>query len=388
MNSTGIAMTAGRSTCHYDTDNLTEKVFKCIAYFAILIVSLVGNILVICVVFMNRRMRTVTNYLIVNMAVADLLLTVFNMPPTIKTIITENFYWFGGIHGDILCKVVPFVQALSVASSVLTLTAIALDRFFAIMYPLKRYVTFTVAYRMMAGVWIVGIGVNAPILYAQRNVLLGEETFQPGEFQCKEIWVPAFSERASQDFTVVLFVVFYALPLLAMSVLYSFIIYRLWVRKVPGNQTFDNQQRADKTKKKVLKMLLTVVVIFALCWLPVYISQFIIFFAYETHPCGPPALLMFFGYFLGHANSAINPCIYAIFNENFRKGFRDVVLCRCRRRRVAPAVQGSVIDADKSYVGANPAQRTSKAPKANSRSPRASCPPPPGEGAILQDTYN
>lgn len=321
--------------CEYHIDTPTERVFKCIAYFIILFGSLFGNVLVICVVILNRQMRTVTNYLIVNMAVADLLLTAFNMPVTIKLIATGTMDWSGGVFADILCKILPFIQYLSIASSVLSLAAIAIDRFLAIMYPLKRYITFPISYGMIAIVWIVGIGVNSPILYAMEIIVYEADN----QSYCFEIWTPAFKEEANKDFTIVLFVVFYVVPLLTMSVLYSFVVHELWVRKVPGNQTAENQQRNDKSRKKVLKMLLAVVILFALCWLPVYINQFILFFDQENFPCGPPATLAFMGYFLGHANSAINPAIYVIFNSNFRKGFRDLLLCRCRRNRVFPLTQ-------------------------------------------------
>ena len=334
------------SPCTYDTDSPTEQVFKTIAYFIIMFGSLIGNVLVICVVIINRQMRTVTNYLIVNMAVADLLIAAFSVPVTIKVLVTRQMDWSNGVFSDMICKIIPFIQSLSIASSVLTLTAIAFDRFLAVMFPLKRYIPFRVSYGIIAVVWIVAIAVNSPILYAQKVIMF------KGEWFCREIWTPAFTEEASKHFTIVIFVVFYLVPLLTMLLLYSFIVLKLWVRKVPGNQTAENQRRSDKSKKKVLIMLMTVVILFALCWLPVYISQFISFFDKDNFPCGPPVVLSFMGYFLGHANSAINPTIYAIFNSNFRKGFKDILLCRCRRNRVAPQSNvGSAVGRDGTYGG-------------------------------------
>ena len=291
-------------------------------------------------------MRTVTNYLTVNMAVADLLITAFSMPVTIKLLVTGRIDWSNGVFSDILCKIIPFTQLLSIASSVLTLTAIAVDRFLAVMFPLKRYLTFQISYGLMVVVWIVGIAVNSPILYAQKVI-----NFKGGWY-CLEIWTPAFTEEASKHFTIVLFVLFYLVPLLTMAVLYSFVVHKLWMRKIPGNPSLANQLRAQKSKKKVLKMLMTVVILFALCWLPLHISQFIFFFDKENFPSGPPAVVSFMGHFLGHANSAINPTIYAIFNSNFRKGFRDIFLCRCCRKRLAQHRNvGSAIGQDGTYGG-------------------------------------
>ena len=65
-------------------------------------------------------------------------------------------------------------------------------------------------------------------------------------------------------------------------------------------------------------MLMTVVIIFALCWLPVFIILSISFFDKENFPCGSPVIVSFMGYFLSHANSAMNPAIYFIFNADFR----------------------------------------------------------------------
>ncbi|XP_078357137.1 QRFP-like peptide receptor [Oculina patagonica] len=329
--------------CVYDPDSLTEQVIKCIAYFIIMFASLIGNVLVICVVIMNRQMRTVTNYLIVNMAVADLLITAFSMPVVIKLLVTGHMDWSSGVFSEILCKIISFSHSLSVASSVLSLAAIAVDRFLAIIYPLKRYMTFQKSYGIMAVVWIVGIAISSPFLYALKV------TSVEGNWYCVEIWTPAFTEEASKHFTVVLFVAFYVVPLLTISVLYSFVVHKLWVRKVPGNPCVENQLRAQRSNKKVLKMLITVVILFALCWLPVYISQFIFFFDKENFPCGPPAVPVFMGYFLGHTNSAINPAIYFIFNADFRKGFKDLLQCNCNRvvpQRNGVRNRGAAIDQD------------------------------------------
>ena len=126
-----------------------------------------------------------------------------------------------------------------------------------------------------------------------------------------------------------------------MSILYSCVIHKLWVRKVPGNQTSENQQRSNKSRKKVLKMLLAVVILFAVCWFPVYITQFIRFFGEEDFPCGAPK-----------TNSVIDPVIYAIFNSDFRKGFRNVLICHySRRSRDAPQVNiGTVIGRENCHV--------------------------------------
>ena len=338
-----------RDPCPFEPYTSTEKAFQSIAYFIIMFGSFIGNVLVICVVILNRQMRTVTNYLIVNMAVANLFITTFTMPVTVKALATgRGINWSNGFLYDLLCKIIPFSQAMSIASSVLSLTVIAVDRFLAVMYPMKTFVTIQKTYGAIALIWFVGILANSPTLYAQKIVYLERSQ----RWTCVEIWEPAFIEGGYKAFTIVLFVFFYLFPLLTMSILYSCVIYKLWVRKVPGNQTSENQQRSNKSRKKVLKMLLAVVILFAVCRFPVYITQFIRFFGEEDFPCGAPKTLAFMGYFLGHANSVIDPVIYAIFNSDFRKGFRNVLLCHySRRSRVAPQVNiGTVIGRENCHV--------------------------------------
>lgn len=69
-------------------------------------------------------------------------------------------------------------------------------------------------------------------------------------------------------------------------------------------------------------MLITVVVVFTLCWLPYHVYLLLAFFVHNGE-CPISPQYIFFGLLLGHTNSAINPCIYVIFNRDFRQGFLE-----------------------------------------------------------------
>jgi len=117
------------------------QIIKTLATGLVMIGSLFGNSLVICVVLQSLRMRTVTNYLIVNMACADILYTLVATPP-LFVMIFEGYSWAMSNRGleIFFCQVVNFGQYMLVPVSVLTLAAIAFDRFFAILMPLKRII--------------------------------------------------------------------------------------------------------------------------------------------------------------------------------------------------------------------------------------------------------
>lgn len=99
--------------------------FLFITAFAILIVlAAVGNLVVIWIVLAHKRMRTVTNYFLVNLAVADTLISFLNTVFT-STFLLYQDWWYGLSW----CKFTTFISICTVTASVLTLMAIAIDRY-------------------------------------------------------------------------------------------------------------------------------------------------------------------------------------------------------------------------------------------------------------------
>ena len=169
------------------------------------------------------------------------------------------------------------------------------------------------------------------IIVSGRPLYTLKTTGEKGFAHCNEKWEPPFKEvNASRDYTIALFVLLYALPLTVIASLYTVIMLKLWRRKAPGQELTSNQENKEKTNRKVLKMLVTVVIVFALSWLPLYVRMFVMFAESDRYACGLPYDMDFLTLFLEHANSAVNPYIYVIFNENYRRGFRSVLSRRDR----------------------------------------------------------
>ncbi|XP_046517908.1 orexin/Hypocretin receptor type 1 isoform X4 [Equus quagga] len=127
------------------------------AYVAVFLVALVGNTLVCLAVWRNHHMRTVTNYFIVNLSLADVLVTAICLPASLLVDITESW-----LFGHALCKVIPYLQAVSVSVAVLTLSFIALDRWYAICHPLLFKSTARRARGSILGIWAVSLAVMVP----------------------------------------------------------------------------------------------------------------------------------------------------------------------------------------------------------------------------------
>ncbi|CAG9791763.1 unnamed protein product [Diatraea saccharalis] len=143
------------------SSNAYEWRFILPPYFLIFLLSITGNCMVIATLASNRRMRTITNVYLLNLAISDFLLGVFCLPFTLVGQIYRRF-----LFGAMLCKLIPFLQAVSVSVDVWTLVAISLERYFAICRPLKsrKWQTQCHAYKMITMVWMLSIALNSPIL--------------------------------------------------------------------------------------------------------------------------------------------------------------------------------------------------------------------------------
>jgi hypocretin (orexin) receptor 2 len=125
--------------------------------FSIFLIGIIGNLLVVIVVAKNAHMRTITNIFIVNLAIGDFFVILICLPPSLINDITGN-WWFG----KTMCKIIPYIQYISVCVSVLTLTSISYERYYAIVYPLKLKATKFRAKLIILLVWTIAIIINSP----------------------------------------------------------------------------------------------------------------------------------------------------------------------------------------------------------------------------------
>ncbi|CAG9134619.1 unnamed protein product [Plutella xylostella] len=186
-------------------------------YILIFLLSVSGNCLVIATLASNRRMRTVTNVYLLNLAVSDFLLGVFCLPFTLVGQIYRRFFF-----GAVMCKLIPFIQAVSVSVDVWTLVAISLERYFAICRPLKsrRWQTQCHAYKMIAMVWLLSVVLNSPILYVSTL-----QSMRGNAYKCREVWA---SPQLERGFNLALDAALLLLPLLVMGAAYCLIVRKLW----------------------------------------------------------------------------------------------------------------------------------------------------------------
>ncbi|XP_043660136.1 cholecystokinin receptor type A [Drosophila teissieri] len=189
------------------------------SYSIILLFAVLGNLLVISTLVQNRRMRTITNVFLLNLAISDMLLGVLCMPVTLVGTLLRNF-----IFGEFLCKLFQFSQAASVAVSSWTLVAISCERYYAICHPLRSrsWQTISHAYKIIGFIWLGGILCMTPIAVFSQLI----PTSRPGYCKCREFWPDQGYELF---YNILLDFLLLVLPLLVLCVAYILITRTLYV---------------------------------------------------------------------------------------------------------------------------------------------------------------
>ena len=280
------------------------------------ILAMIGNTLVIYIVFTVNHMRSSTNILIANMAFADLLMTI-DIPYILKWFYVMSS-WFGTFMGTVLCKFFHAAQVGSLAASVFSLVAISLDRSFAILFPMKKVMTRNVVRFAIAMTWLGALALMLPLMIATKNIQL-----EGGDGMiCNEYWAP----MSSKVYITVLIVIAYVIPLIIIALVYCLAGLRLRSRKLPGHQNPTAQKKVQASSRRATTMLITVAVIFTLSWLPFQALEMIKVYKATLFYKIPKKVRFVIPWF-GYCNSAINPILYIIFSGNYRREFYRI-LCR------------------------------------------------------------
>lgn len=268
LNLTNDDILASNIDCNYinNTDgDLLEKIVSRVVpiFFGLIgIVGLVGNALVVLVVAANPGMRSTTNLLIINLAVADLLFVIFCVPFTATDYVMPRWPF-----GDLWCKVVQYFIVVTAHASVYTLVLMSLDRFMAVVHPIASMSIRTErnALLAIACTWVVILTTAIPV-----GICHGEREysyFQRNHSSCVFLEELGYSKVG---FQMSFFLSSYVVPLALISVLYMCMLTRLW-KSAPGGRVSAESRRG---RKRVTRMVVVVVVVFAVCWCPIQVCNY------------------------------------------------------------------------------------------------------------------
>ena len=297
------------------------KIGGTVTYCLIIIVSLVANSLIVIIVCKTPNLKKPINYFIANMASSDLLFPVFSIPFKLSLLHTNSFL-IGGQLGQALCKLVPFFGNVSFVVSIQNLILIAVDRFGAVVFPLRSpLIRSKLCPFFILATWIVAVAVNSPYLFANELVESPEGT------RCVIKWEKVLGESSSfASFVLASYILFIYIPVLLLVILYSIIVIKLKTQAHPGGQSANTQQQRKRGNRSVLQMSIATVTVFVFCWLPLITNHLIIVYQDRSaHFSCSFSIYVFVTYFLIHAYCAINPIICFMFSSNYRQGIKRLI---------------------------------------------------------------
>ena len=313
-------MSLGNSTASVnDTQPLGSDAFHFIVFIIVApilfglvtLIGTIGNLLVIYVIYSRKKMRTVTNLLLLNLAFADLSFVLICPPFTAYQFAVSMWPL-----GDFACRLMHYLLNVTAYVTVYTLVLISAIRYMTIVFSTQtlRLRTRRNMVIMVMIIWVVFLILNIPILLTYGvNYNYGIDSPD-----CDHLG-PHYGRRIFATF----FVFAYVLPLLAIAIL-SLLILRHIKKSKPT--TLDKKTKSAGKKKQAGRLLILVVVIFALLWLPVHIHLLIAFFGKIPTTRLYQGISLIWN-MLAYFNSCVNPIIYNYASKDFRDSFREVVCC-------------------------------------------------------------
>nr|XP_055036801.1 pyroglutamylated RF-amide peptide receptor [Misgurnus anguillicaudatus]XP_055036802.1 pyroglutamylated RF-amide peptide receptor [Misgurnus anguillicaudatus]XP_055036803.1 pyroglutamylated RF-amide peptide receptor [Misgurnus anguillicaudatus] len=297
-------------------------------YVLIFGLAVVGNGSVLVLLCRRKALQSPSTFFICSLALSDLLISIVCVPATLLQHFFSNW-----LAGDFLCKLIPFLQVTAIATSMLTMTCIAVERFQGILYPLHVRNSYFLchAFKMLVGVWMVALIIAAPMLFVQKVEVKYDFLFDVHHTCCLEVWP---SQQQRRAYTTCLSVLVFLAPLVTMGVLYWKIIKELWgkhkvhdvmFQTLPGSEI----NKITRRKKRAIRMMATVVLLFAACWAPFHLVSLLLDYGQLDLDLDTEFLLVSVVQILGFSNSVCNPLVYAALNTTFK---RDLLALFNRRR--------------------------------------------------------
>ncbi|XP_017090128.2 prolactin-releasing peptide receptor [Drosophila bipectinata] len=356
--------------------NQFVQIFFYVLYATVFVLGVFGNVLVCYVVLRNRAMQTVTNIFITNLALSDILLCVLAVPFT-------PLYTFMGrwAFGRTLCHLVSFAQGCSIYISTLTLTSIAIDRYFVIIYPFHPRMKLSTCIGIIVSIWVIALLATVPygmymkmtnelvngtqgagnetLVDATLMALNGSYVQQGGQglmeapdattsaaqaymqvmtagpgpeelpyvrVYCEENWP---SEQYRKVFGAITTTLQFVLPFFIISICYVWISVKLnqRARAKPGSKSSRREEADRDRKKRTNRMLIAMVAVFGLSWLPINVVNIFDDFDDKSNEWRFYILFFFVAHSIAMSSTCYNPFLYAWLNENFRKEFKHVLPC-------------------------------------------------------------
>ncbi|KAL1771986.1 adenosine receptor A3 [Sigmodon hispidus] len=278
------------------------------------ICAVTGNMLVIWVVKLNPSLRTTTFYFIVSLALADIAVGVLVTPLAIVVSLEVEMHFYACLF--LSCVLLIFTHA-----SIMSLLAIAVDRYLRVKLTVRyRIVTTQRRIWLSLGLcWLLSFLVGLTPMFGWNRKMTSTNLQNITILPCN------FRSVVSLEYMVFFsFITWILIPLIIMCIIYLDIFYILRKKLSQNLSGFRETHAFYGREFKTAKSLFLVLFLFALCWLPLSIINLVSYFNPNISE-----VALYLGILLSHANSMMNPIVYACKIKKFKETI-FLILRACR----------------------------------------------------------
>ena len=327
---------------YYQRSQLMKNIFVMIFFSLIIIISLIDNLLVCYVVFSKRRMRLKQiNILIANLAISDLMMTIFNIPFNIIRILTNNWPF-----GSFMCKLIPYFQMTSVYGSTFTMTIIALNRYKALNSSLKNQINISSKpfnpLIIIFSIWLLALSLSSQQILYNQTEMTSPKTISPEKISSEAVSSETISpETISPEKSTIIcraiypkpeyglwmpllaFLTQFIIPLSVTGITYLLIGIQIWKRARLGVMTQEQINCHIKSKKKSIKIMFLVVIAFVFSWFPINIYCI---FTESNSEQNYDSTTFLICLWIALSSVCYNPIIYFGLNKQYRDGVKELMI--------------------------------------------------------------
>ncbi|KAK2852293.1 hypothetical protein Q7C36_007494 [Tachysurus vachellii] len=312
-----------------DTFKVINTFISCVVF----VVGLVGNSTVLRIIYQHKCMRNGPNALIASLALGDLIYITIDIPITVYKLLMGNWPMVETSFGHILCKLLPFLQKASVGITVLNLCALSVDRYRAV-------ASFSrvqgVGIPLLTAVEIVLIWVLSFILAVPEAIGFNIVNFNYRNMTLHTCMLkPPDSNRFMQLYVDVkdwwLFGFYFCMPLACTAFFYTCMTFKMLSHRKGALRIALSDHL--KQRREVAKAIFCLVLIFALCWIPLHVSRILKKLLPDPNKenrCDLYSSLLVLDYLainLVTINSCINPIILYTVSKKFKNCFKSCLCC-------------------------------------------------------------
>ncbi|XP_068713864.1 melatonin receptor type 1A-like [Montipora foliosa] len=289
------------------TRSISSTIGESSLYAFIVFVGTVGNVAVLLILYKNHRLRNITAYFVISLAISDIIMLDLCAPFCIGVLIVGDW-----IFGYLICQIQGFLALWVACASLGTLALVAINRYFRIVKTSRYRVIFSSAKAklIVLGGWIAAL--STPLTYTAAGK---DYLFQPGKLFCY------FESKFS--LLILPFYIFIGISMVILIVCYLRVFKALKIheRTVAKNLRNGNARKVSLSLEdiKVTKILFVTVVAFIFCWTPVLVVDVVDNFLGSGWELNRETYYMYSVF--GITSSAINPIIYGVMNPSYRRAY-------------------------------------------------------------------